>query len=91
MDEIEAGYRVVGRVQGVGFRHWTARLAQQLGVRGTVSNRPDGSVEVFAAGPAHAMAEFQRLLARGPAGADVLDVERLPPAGGLPNGFEIRR
>ncbi len=36
---------VQGRVQGVGFRYYVLRSAEELGVRGTVRNRPDGSVE----------------------------------------------
>ena len=34
-------YRVVGRVQGVGFREWTRRSAELLGLSGSVRNRPD--------------------------------------------------
>ena len=33
---------VHGRVQGVGFRWWTHREAERLGIGGTVRNRPDG-------------------------------------------------
>jgi len=36
---------VHGRVQGVGFRWFVTRNAKDLGVRGTVRNRPDGAVE----------------------------------------------
>lgn len=39
-----------GEVQGVGFRAKTARLGQELGVKGTVCNLPDGSVKVVAQG-----------------------------------------
>ncbi|MGH7550549.1 MAG: acylphosphatase [Gemmatimonadota bacterium] len=38
---------VRGRVQGVGFRWFVVRNARALGVRGTVRNRPDGTVEVI--------------------------------------------
>ena len=40
------GYSVNGRVQGVGFRWWTRRTADRLGIAGSVRNLPDGSVEV---------------------------------------------
>ena len=36
---------VRGRVQGVAFRHYATRAAQQLGVTGWVMNLADGSVQ----------------------------------------------
>ncbi|MFB6240771.1 MAG: acylphosphatase [Gemmatimonadota bacterium] len=48
--ETQRGYLISGRVQGVGFRHWTTRNARELGLRGTVRNRPDGRVELHVAG-----------------------------------------
>ena len=41
---------VIGRVQGVFFRHFTRLKAEELGVVGTVLNKDDGSVEIFAKG-----------------------------------------
>ncbi|MFI2563753.1 acylphosphatase [Paenarthrobacter sp. NPDC018779] len=52
--------RISGVVQGVGFRYWTARKADELMLRGTVRNRSDGSVELVAEGPA---ADVDRMLA----------------------------
>ncbi|MFE4198405.1 acylphosphatase [Paenarthrobacter sp. NPDC056912] len=42
--------RIRGVVQGVGFRYWTARKADELLLKGTVRNHPDGSVELVAEG-----------------------------------------
>ena len=42
---------IKGRVQGVGFRAFTQRLARQLILKGTVQNLPDGQVEIYAQGP----------------------------------------
>lgn len=40
-----------GRVQGVFFRATTRDHAKPLGVKGTVKNLPDGTVEIYAQGP----------------------------------------
>lgn len=49
---------VSGTVQGVGFRWWTRRQAQELGLVGSAVNSPDGAVEVVAEGPRAALGEF---------------------------------
>lgn len=50
--------RVVGRVQGVGFR-WTCRkVADNLGLTGWVRNEPDGSVTLELQGPGAAISLF---------------------------------
>lgn len=68
-------YTVSGRVQGVGFRYFAERWASQLGVRGYVKNRWDGTVEVYAIGDNAALEEFKRRLAEGPRGAFVSQVD----------------
>ena len=42
----------VGRVQGVGFRYTAHRIAHRHQLAGFVRNLPDGTVEMFAQGPA---------------------------------------
>ena len=87
----EAGYRVRGRVQGVGFRWWTRSRARALGLTGTVRNVPDGSVEVRVRGTEPDVAELRRMLRQGPPGAQVEAVEELPPAPVSGDSFEIVR
>ncbi|KAI0515556.1 hypothetical protein KFK09_008221 [Dendrobium nobile] len=41
---------IKGRVQGVGFRDWTMENAEDLGLRGWVRNRRNGSVEALFSG-----------------------------------------
>lgn len=82
--------RVRGRVQGVGFRAWTARQAAALGLAGWVRNRADGSVEAVIGGDADAMAEMLRRLRRGPPLAAVEAVEEEDGPAELPTDFEQR-
>ncbi|MCL4107119.1 UNVERIFIED_CONTAM: hypothetical protein GTU68_039111 [Idotea baltica] len=51
-------HRVVfhGRVQGVGFRWTTKRVAKRFPVTGYVRNQPDGTVELMVQGAASAIA-----------------------------------
>ncbi|HUL50216.1 MAG TPA: acylphosphatase [Gemmatimonadales bacterium] len=69
-------YVVRGVVQGVGFRWFVLRNAHSLGLRGWVTNRPDGTVEVVAEGAAAALDELERALTQGPRGARVEQVEQ---------------
>jgi acylphosphatase len=89
----EAGYRVTGRVQGVGFRWWTRSLAVRLEVTGTVRNLPDGSVAVHARGTDDQLRRLQAQLAEGPPGARVTSVDPLPfsPEGISEGEFVIAR
>ena len=80
---------VSGRVQGVGFRHFTTAQARKLGLTGTVANLADGRVEVEAAGGREALAELERRLRRGPQGARVRDVEGEDVDDAGWDGFEV--
>jgi acylphosphatase len=83
---------VRGRVQGVGFRWFTARTARGLGVEGWVRNLPDGAVEVFGRGNPAALEALEQAIKAGPAGANVESVEKSDiPHQAIPdNAFEIR-
>lgn len=63
--------RVIGRVQGVGFRAFTRRQARVCGVTGWVRNRPDGAVEAHLEGERHNVDETLKKLQIGPALARV--------------------
>lgn len=82
--------RARGRVQGVFFRDWTRRAAQDSGVAGWAANREDGSVEVVLEGPPEAVRRVAELVRQGPGRARVESVdERDEEPEGLA-GFEIR-
>lgn len=85
-------FLVSGRVQGVGFRWWTAREARRLGVAGMVRNREDGRVEVHAVGSPETLDRFAVLLGSGPpmARVDGVEVEDWSPGAGS-DVFEIQR
>ena len=67
--------RIKGRVQGVGFRAFTARHGQRLYLDGTVRNLPDGAVELVAEGSEERLKELLAHVRRGPAGSAVTSVE----------------
>ncbi len=52
-----------GRVQGVGFRWTTNRIAKNYDVRGFVENREDGSVYMVAEGAEKDVEEFMIAIA----------------------------
>lgn len=60
-----------GRVQGVGFRHYTVQKAKELGVFGWVKNTIDGDVAVLAQGDQGTLDVFVDFLMLGPARARV--------------------
>lgn len=68
-------FRVIGRVQGVGFRWFAKRAADELGLRGWVRNCHDGTVEALATGAEHDLTLFARRLRQGPGYAVVREVE----------------
>ena len=82
---------VHGRVQGVSFRYYTQKRAQELGLTGYVRNVWDGTVEVVAEGE---RAETEGLLAFlrvGPRAAFVTAVDvRWPLPTGEFSRFEVR-
>ena len=90
-----ARFVVKGRVQGVGYRYFVLRHAEQLGLAGYARNQADGSVEVVVQGKAQAVDEVVRFCRVGPDGArvDHVKVDEHPasdPASDPEGSFEIR-
>ena len=81
---------VHGDVQGVGFRYFVQRKAQQLGLRGWVRNNDDGTVEVVAEGPRPALEDLERAVRDGPRSArvDRVDAQWSSATGNL-DRFEL--
>lgn len=74
--------RITGKVQGVGYRAWTAHRARKLGLVGWVRNLTDGSVEAVIQGPRETLAEMIAACHAGPPLARVTEVESDDVEGG---------
>lgn len=56
---------ISGKVQGVFFRATTKAVADQLGIKGTARNRPDGTVFIEAEGDDFSMELFLEFCHKG--------------------------
>jgi acylphosphatase len=79
-----------GRVQGVGFRYSTRRIAMGFDITGWVKNRPDGRVELLAAGMPEEVDAFLLAIQESELASFIRNqtVQVIPPPAGL-RGFEI--
>ena len=83
--------RILGRVQGVGFRYYVMTAATELGLTGWVRNRRDGSVEVLAEGEVDQLKSLSRALKHGSRSSAVTEVKaELQPATGEFDSFFVR-
>jgi len=74
MDQSKKHIRISGRVQGVGFRHFTKQNAQRLNLNGWVKNLPDGDVEAVFVGDEGNVTEMLEKMKSGPRTARVDDL-----------------
>ena len=70
-------------VQGVGFRNVTRKKAMELGIRGSVRNLDDGSVEILASATDKEFKVFENWCREGPyhARVDRLEISELDQTG----------
>ena len=66
---------VSGVVQGVGYRYFAVRKANQYGLGGYVKNLPDGDVELEVEGEKGLINDFVKELGIGPASSYVANVK----------------
>ena len=78
-DLITRKYILTGRVQGVGFRWFTKRIAEKYAINGFVKNEFDGSVLVVAQGLIDNIESFEEELSHGPSYAWVKKMSIEPP------------
>jgi acylphosphatase len=73
MKELEA--TIYGKVQGVGFRAYTEKQAEKLGLVGWVKNMADGTVRCVVQGEKEKLDKLAEKLKSGPYFAEVQDIE----------------
>ncbi|MBS0170386.1 MAG: acylphosphatase [Nitrospira sp.] len=90
-EAVRAKILVSGRVQGVGYRAFTCRMAASRGLSGGVENLDSGQVFVDVEGSRNVLEEFLADLKRGPVGARVTEVQvEWSTATGRYHDFTIR-
>lgn len=90
-EERETVHAIIrGKVQGVWFRAWTERTANDLGLDGWVRNRSDGAVEALFSGPPEKVAAMLRAAEDGSPLARVDDIEAAPAEAPETPGFHTR-
>ena len=73
-DNLTVNMKITGKVQGVGFRYFVLRQAQELSINGWVSNKSNGDVEALAQGAKEGLDHFITKVEQGPAFSRVEDV-----------------
>jgi acylphosphatase len=66
---------IEGLVQGVGFRYFVSRHAEQLQLSGEVKNQPDGSVSILVEGSRSSVEALIAEVKVGPRSAQVRDLQ----------------
>ena len=85
-------YVLTGRVQGVGFRNFMVKRANQFGARGWVRNLTSGQLDLIIIGSYDVVERVSRYALSGPIGAKVehtaktdIDIENIRE---LPDNFK---
>ena len=81
---------IKGFVQGVSFRHYANKKADELGISGYAKNIKDGSLEILCTGKKSDLERFIDWCSKGPEDAKVktIDVKEIEPDEKF-SGFEI--
>ena len=83
--------KIIGQVQGIGFRYWAQQQAQKFGLTGWVKNEDDGSVSLVVEGDEEDLKKFLDICKKG---SSFSSVEEIQEAWGKSTGefqnFEIK-
>lgn len=74
--KVRINLQISGSVQGVGFRYFVKKHAQDLGLCGWVQNQPDGSVEAEFEGDPETVEQMIALCRQGPGSASVEELKK---------------
>ena len=74
-EKVRVKVTVKGFVQGVGYRYFAVREANNIGLRGYVRNLHNGNVEAVAEGEKDEIDNFIMRLQKGPSFSNVSEVE----------------
>ncbi len=82
--------KVYGRVQGVGYRYFIKQKAEEIGIKGWVKNKADGSVEILAQGEPEKIENFINYCERGTSYSSVEHVNTQEVPLSENNSFKIK-
>ena len=68
--------RIHGKVQGVGYRFFATRVARRLGLKGTIQNNRDGTVDAVVEGERNVINDWIEELKEGPRYAEVTKIDQ---------------
>lgn len=88
--EVQVRAVIKGQVQGVFYRNWTVENATQLGLKGWVRNKRDGTVEALFSGNPDAVQEMEQRCRRGPPAAVVTGLGVFPSSDDPGSRFELK-
>ncbi len=68
--------KIHGKVQGVGYRFFATRVARRLGLKGSIQNQRDGSIEAVVEGEKKTIDDWIEELKEGPRYAEVTKIDQ---------------
>lgn len=68
--------KIHGKVQGVGYRFFATRVARRLGLKGTIQNLRDSTIEAHVEGDSDKIDEWIREIKEGPRYAEVTQIDQ---------------
>ena len=68
--------RIHGKVQGVGYRFFATRVARRLGLKGSIQNNRDGTVDAVVEGEKSVIDDWIEELKEGPRYAEVTKIDQ---------------